>query len=93
MSGCSVFAVVSLQCGMARFPGSPFMLILYANFLIEVRKDAQSARTQLQLAAKSNPDIAEKYFIYAGQQVARSLKTEGVALDLMGYVEFQRNYR
>lgn len=69
------------------------MLLLYANFLVEVRKDGQGARTQLQLAAKNNTNIVERYFIYVTSEMVKSLKSEGVGLDLLGYVEFQRNYR
>lgn len=43
------------QCGMARFPNESILLIVYANFVISVRKDAQAGRTQLQLAQKGNP--------------------------------------
>lgn len=68
-------------------------LLLYANFLIEVRKDGQGARTQLQLAAKNNPTFIDRYFIYVGGELAKKMKTEGVGLDLLGYVDFRRNYR
>lgn len=33
-----------LQCGMARFPNNPYMLIMYANFMLEARKDGQVSR-------------------------------------------------
>lgn len=69
------------------------MLLLYANFLVEVRKDGQSARTQLQLAVKHNPTIIERYFIYVTGELVKGLKAEGAGMDLLGYVEFQRNYR
>lgn len=65
----------------------------YANFLIETKKDGQGSRTQLQLATKNNPGLVERYFIYVSQELAKKLKNEGDGLDLMGYVEFQRNYR
>ena len=82
-----------IRCGMARFPNNPAMLTLYANFLIEARKDGQASRTQLQLAVKNSPGAIERYFIYVSQELAKKLKSEGDGLDLMGYVEFQRNYR
>jgi hypothetical protein len=82
-----------IRCGMARFPNNPAMLTLYANFLIEARKDGQASRTQLQLAVKNAPGAIERYFIYVSQELAKKLKSEGDGLDLMGYVEFQRNYR
>lgn len=78
---------------MARFPACPSWLLLYANFLLSARNDGQGARTQLQLAIKANPNILERYFIYVGGEMAKKVKAEGAALDLLGYVEFQRNYR
>ncbi len=53
-------SLARLQAGMARFPNSPLLLILHANYLIEVRKDVQGSRTQLQLAAKSNPGLFDR---------------------------------
>ena len=49
------------------------------------------ARTQL--AAKNSPNVIERYFIFVSQELAKKLKTDGDGLDLMGFVEFQRNYR
>jgi len=83
----------SLQCGMARFPNTPFLLVMYANFLLETRKDGQAARTQVQLAQKNSPTFIDRYFIYVSQELAKRLKNDGDTLDLMGYIEFQRNYR
>ena len=82
-----------LQCGVARFPQGSLTLIMHANFIIEVNKDGQSGRGILQSAAKCNPSFIERYFIYCCQEVVKHLKTEGESMDLMGYVEFQRNYR
>ena len=44
-----------LQCGLAMFPGDVGLLILNANFLMEVKRDGPAARTQLQLALKGSP--------------------------------------
>lgn len=62
---------------MARLPNNPYMLTLFANFIIEVRKDGQAARTQLQLAVKANPTLLDRYFIYVAQETAKKLKSEG----------------
>jgi len=62
---------------MARMPSNPALLILYANYLIEARKDGQAARTQLQLAQKANPSILDNYNIYVVQQLAKQLKRGG----------------
>src|SRR5687767_7766972 len=49
-----------LQAGMSRFPGNAYLMILHANYTLQVQKDAQAARTQLALAGKSNPNIIER---------------------------------
>lgn len=38
-----------IKAGLATFPNDPQLLILYANFLMEVRKDGLASRTQLQV--------------------------------------------
>jgi hypothetical protein len=111
-------------------PNSPSLLVMYASFLIEARKDGQASRTQLQLAQKASPSLLDNYAIYVTQQLAKQLKrgkptqhsmrphgclhapffhplvhqqcylkvcthvscADGDGLDLMSYVEFQRNY-
>jgi hypothetical protein len=83
-----------LQAGLESFQSNPSMFILYANFLIEARKDGQGARTNLQLASKNSPDLIDRYFIFASQELSKQLKSEQQGgYDLSGYVEFQRNYR
>jgi hypothetical protein len=126
-----------VQCAIAHMGNNPFLLVMHANFLVEVRKDGQAARTQMQLAQKANPSLLDNYNIYVVQQLAKGLKrgnrsafllaqltsatqvccpqllslpqvvnyksecpvlnlgdhADGDGLDLLGYVEFQRNYR
>ncbi|GBF92718.1 hypothetical protein Rsub_05087, partial [Raphidocelis subcapitata] len=89
----TAFGEFILKCGHARFPNNPALLIASANLHIAVRNDGQAARTQLQLAVKSQPSLIERYFIYQTQDQTKRLKDEGGGLDLMGYIEFQRNYR
>jgi hypothetical protein len=43
---------------------------------MQVRKDGQGARTQIQLATKNSPSLVERYFIYVSQDVAKKLKSE-----------------
>jgi hypothetical protein len=64
----------TLQCAMARMPGNPELLLMHANFLIEVHKDGQAANTQIQLAQKANPGLLDSYSIYAAQQLAKKLR-------------------
>jgi hypothetical protein len=63
-----------MQCGMARMPNNPSLLVMYASFLIEARKDGQASRTQLQLAQKASPSLLDNYTIYVTQQLAKQLK-------------------
>ena len=63
-----------LQCAMARLPSNPELLLLHANFLIEVHKDGQAAHAQIQQAQKSNPGLLDSYSIYAAQQMSKKLQ-------------------
>eukprot|EP00879_Flechtneria_rotunda_P013062 GHRR01013642.1.p1 GENE.GHRR01013642.1~~GHRR01013642.1.p1 ORF type:complete len:1083 (+),score=308.01 GHRR01013642.1:2122-5370(+) len=88
------FGEFALKCGMAHQLSNPVLLIMYANFLIEVRKDGQGARTQLQLAQKASPSWLDNFNVFVASELAKKLNREGDSgLDLMGYVEFQRNFR
>lgn len=55
-----------LQCGLARFPNNPTVLLVYANYIIHVKKEPRAARQQLQLAGKGEASIFDKYAIFAG---------------------------
>ena len=39
-----------IKAGLATFPNDPQLLILYANFMMEVRRDSPASRTQLQVS-------------------------------------------
>jgi hypothetical protein len=58
---------------MARLPGDPALLVMYANFLI-VHKNDQAARTQMQMAQRAHPSLLGMYNIYVAQQLAKQLK-------------------
>ncbi len=47
------------QAGLMRFPTSPHLLLLYANFLMEVRHDGPAARAQLQVCKGPAPNTTE----------------------------------
>ncbi|GLC57759.1 hypothetical protein PLESTB_001261700 [Pleodorina starrii] len=83
-----------IKCGMAIFPGHVELLILNANFLMEIKRDGPAARTQLQLALKGGPSLVQRYEIFSTIENSKRLKDgqEG-QLDLQSYVEFKRNYR
>lgn len=59
---------------MARLPNNPALLVMLTNYLVEVCKDGQAARTQLQLAQKAAPSLLDQFNIYVAQQLAKSLK-------------------
>lgn len=60
---CAVCA--ACQAGLARFPGDPTVLLLYANYIIHVKKEPRAARQQLQLASKGEPNLIERYNIFS----------------------------
>ncbi|KAG2423934.1 hypothetical protein HXX76_014875 [Chlamydomonas incerta] len=83
-----------VRAGMAVFPNHPTLLILYANFLLEVRKDGPAARTQLQLASKHSPTLLERYQIFCTGEASKKLKdSQDGGMDLQAYIEFRRNFR
>ncbi|GIL67639.1 hypothetical protein Vafri_20979 [Volvox africanus] len=83
-----------LKAGMQAFPNDPYLLILYANFLLEVRKDGPAARTQLQLASKHMPSVVQRYQVFCTHEASKRLKdSQECGMDLQAYIEFKRNYR
>ncbi|KAG2424794.1 hypothetical protein HXX76_014218 [Chlamydomonas incerta] len=86
-----------IKCGLAMFPGNVGLLILHANFLMEVKHDGPAARTALQLALKGGPSLIQRYQIFSSAETSKRLKEgaegHGGGLDLHSYVEFKRNYR
>ncbi|PNW74156.1 hypothetical protein CHLRE_13g587550v5 [Chlamydomonas reinhardtii] len=83
-----------IKAGMHTFPTDAFLLILYANFLLEVRKDAPAARTQLQLALKHMPTLVQRYQIFCTGEASKRLKdSQDGGMDLQAYIEFRRNFR
>lgn len=61
----SLYSAVAVQAGMARFPGTPAVLILYADHIIHVKKEPRAARTQLQVASKNDPGFIDRYNIFS----------------------------
>ncbi len=74
-----------------------FLTITYSNFLIEVQNNYQSGVTQLQQAKKLEPSMSDRFAIFVREQEhkqkAQSQSSGESAVDLVSYVEFQRNYR
>ncbi|EFJ46271.1 hypothetical protein VOLCADRAFT_93382 [Volvox carteri f. nagariensis] len=83
-----------IRAGMLTFPNSPFLNVMYANYLLSVRKDGPAARTQLQLAAKHGPSLVERYQIYCTLESSKRLKdSQDGGMDLQAYIEFRRNFK
>ncbi|KAG2450421.1 hypothetical protein HYH02_004923 [Chlamydomonas schloesseri] len=83
-----------IKAGLQAMPSSPFLYILYANFLLEVKKDGPASRTQLQLAAKHGPSFIERYQIFCTGEASKKLKdSQDGGMDLQAYIEFRRNFR
>ncbi|GLC33063.1 hypothetical protein PLESTB_000374500 [Pleodorina starrii] len=86
-----------IKVGLAQFHDDVFLTITYSNFLIEVQNNYQSGVTQLQQAKKLEPPISDRFAIFVREQEhkqkAQSQSSGESAVDLVSYVEFQRNYR
>ncbi|KAG2449443.1 hypothetical protein HYH02_005590 [Chlamydomonas schloesseri] len=86
-----------LKAGITLFPISAFAHILYSNLLIEVQTLYQAGQSQLMAAKKQSPGYVEKFAIFVREQQhmqrAHTSTTGESAVDLVSYVEFQRNYR
>ncbi|KAG2501688.1 hypothetical protein HYH03_000190 [Edaphochlamys debaryana] len=85
-----------VKAGMMELPTDPRMIILYSSFLIDVQGSYQSGYTQLQTAKKQSPGPLERFAIFSREQ-EHTQKVSGAngqgAVDLVSYVEFQRNHR
>lgn len=72
-------------------------MILYSNYVTECQGNYHSGTSILRAAKKMDPGQVEKYIIYVREQ-EHMLKVNSQAsgestLDLVSYVEFQRNFR
>ncbi|WIA37851.1 hypothetical protein OEZ86_014704 [Tetradesmus obliquus] len=97
--GAVKLAETVIKAGLARFPHSGHMVLVYVNFLGSVANSQQACSSQLQAAKKLEPSWLDRYVIFVRdqQQAARLQQHSGSnvesALDLVGYVEFQHSYR
>jgi hypothetical protein len=80
-------------------PDSVFMHIAYSNFLLEVRHNTQSGWNQLDLASGLLPNLSYQFSIFTRKQEHKQQSGggggggESGAVDLVSYVEFQKNYK
>jgi len=87
-----------IQIGLAHFPEHPRMINTQANFLISIQHNYQMGPSLLQHITKLEDSTqADHYAVFAREQELKERSKEqnqGVGLsDLVGYVEFQRNFR
>ncbi|GFR50724.1 hypothetical protein Agub_g12981 [Astrephomene gubernaculifera] len=86
-----------LKAGIVLFPNESYVHVLYSNLLIEVQTLYQAGQSQLMAAKKLNPGYVQKFAIFVREQQhmqrAHTQTTGESAVDLVSYVEFQRNYR
>jgi hypothetical protein len=55
-----VYAVIGLQAGLARFPHSAHMVLVYVNFLGSVVNSQQACSSQLQATKKLEPNWLDR---------------------------------
>ncbi len=87
-----------LKAGKTELPNSPYMTILWSSFLIDVQESYISGYGQVQAAKKmSNLSVIERFAVFIRDQEHAQKATAATAgdsenVDLVSYVEFQRNY-
>ncbi|KAG2440500.1 hypothetical protein HYH02_010378 [Chlamydomonas schloesseri] len=90
-------AEIVIKGGMQLFPASAYMAITYVNFLIDVLESTQTGNSQLTAAKKLNPNLMERFAIFAREQeyMQRSsgAKSGESSVDLVSYVEYQRSHK
>ncbi|GFH17198.1 uncharacterized protein HaLaN_13777 [Haematococcus lacustris] len=88
-----------ILAGKKLMPHQPYMTIWYSSFLIDVQGSYQSGYTELQLAKKAtNPTYLERFCMFIREQehtqrASAVTSGENGSVDLVSYVEFQRNLR
>lgn len=86
------------QGGMSVFSNSISLAILYGNFLIECQFNYQPGNSQLRAAKKLRLDPVESYILFVREkEYTQKIHTQAggaeSAVDLVSYVEFQRNFK
>lgn len=86
-----------LKAGLTWYPTDAFLTVLYGNFMIECQDNYHSGTSQLRASKKMAPSPVEKYVVFV-REAEHMLKVQAQAggestVDLVSYVEFQRNFR
>ncbi|KXZ55417.1 hypothetical protein GPECTOR_3g69 [Gonium pectorale] len=87
-----------IKAGLAMFPSSAYMVLLHANFMIDVLGVSQSGNARIEEAVKLNPGLMCRFIMFVRQQqatqkAAATNTNGGINMDLLGYVEYQRKQR
>ncbi|WIA28374.1 hypothetical protein OEZ86_010920 [Tetradesmus obliquus] len=87
-----------LKAGVAMKPNSVFLHIVYSNYLIDVRHNHQLGWNHLEQAKKLEPNLSYQFSIFTRGQEHKQKAAGGgsgnnESVDLVSYVEFQKNYR
>jgi hypothetical protein len=75
LSELSWWLLSTCQAGLARFPNNPTVLLVYANYIIHVKKEPRAARQQLQLASKGEGTMFDRYAIFTGNVSSHTRST------------------
>lgn len=86
-----------LKGGLAFYSSKAEMALLYTSFLIEVSHQQQAGHSQLVAAKNLNPSYPQLFAIFVREQVhiqaAQTASSGESSVDLVSYVEFQKNQR
>jgi len=86
-----------LKQGLEAFPTSAYLHIVYSSFLLVLRDKMRQSVTMLDKARDLDPDLGQRFQIFVRErefkQQQQGESTGEGAMDLVSYVEFQKNYR
>jgi hypothetical protein len=78
-------------------PSSVYLHIVYSNYLFDVRHNHQLGWSHLEQAKKLEPNLSYQFSIFSRGQEHKQKAAGGgsgnESVDLVSYVEFQKNYR
>ncbi|KXZ45668.1 hypothetical protein GPECTOR_52g66 [Gonium pectorale] len=78
-----------IKAGLALFPNSAYMVLLHANFMIDVLGIHQSGSRRIEDARKLNPGLMCRFIMFVRQQqatqkAAGTSANDGTSMDLLG---------
>jgi PAS domain S-box-containing protein len=86
-----------MKGGLSFFGSEAEMALLYASFMIDVMKTMQSGHSQLVAAKNLKPNFSQQFAIFCREQAhiqaSQTAASGESSVDLVSYVEFQKNQR